>query len=236
MLLWAGANVNICGSHGNTALIWVSVNDNLKWHQDLLTKGANVNLADDEGLTPLMVSSMAGHERICYTLITAGADVNMTDANHKTTLTHSIAYCISQSFFAKIRIPVMTFGYNVQYWSSSMWGWVRALIVNLWTVNIDRQFCGTMYVISWTVALILSSRKIVNLILVYADSDVNICDTDGFTPLAWAATNNNEFGIKLLLKAGANVNNVSAKGMKALMDPFPLGKWDLAYLSHSLQK
>ena len=57
-----------------------------------------------------MVSSMAGHDRICYTLITAGADVNMTDVNHKTTLTHSIAYCISQSFFAKIRIPVMTFG------------------------------------------------------------------------------------------------------------------------------
>ena len=39
----------------------------------------------------------------------------------------------------------------------------------LWIVKIDRQFCGTVYVISWTVALILSSseygesRKIVNL-------------------------------------------------------------------------
>ena len=30
-------------------------------------------------------------------------------------------------------------------------------------VKSDRQFCGTVYVISWTVALILSSRKIVNL-------------------------------------------------------------------------
>ena len=75
-----------------------------------------------------------------------------------------------------------------------------------------------------------------NLILVYADSDVNIRDTDGFAPLAWATTNNNEFGIKLLLKAGANVNNISAKGMTALMGPFPLRKQDLAYLSHSLQK
>ena len=28
-----------------------------------------------------------------------------------------------------------------------------------WIVKIDRQFCGTVYVISWTVALILSSRK-----------------------------------------------------------------------------
>ena len=32
-----------------------------------------------------------------------------------------------------------------------------------WIVKIDRQFCGTVYVISGTVALILSSRKIVNL-------------------------------------------------------------------------
>ena len=31
----------------------------------------------------------------------------------------------------------------------------------LW--KFDRQFCGTVYVISWTVALILSTRKIVNL-------------------------------------------------------------------------
>ena len=30
-------------------------------------------------------------------------------------------------------------------------------------MNSDRQFCGTVYVISWTVALILSSRKVVNL-------------------------------------------------------------------------
>ena len=33
----------------------------------------------------------------------------------------------------------------------------------MWIVNSDRQFCRTVYVISWTVALILSSRKIVNL-------------------------------------------------------------------------
>ena len=32
-------------------------------------------------------------------------------------------------------------------------------IVNCEIVNSDRQFCGTVYVISWTVALILSSRK-----------------------------------------------------------------------------
>ena len=30
-------------------------------------------------------------------------------------------------------------------------------------VKSDRQFCGTVYVISWTVVLILSSRNIVNL-------------------------------------------------------------------------
>ena len=33
----------------------------------------------------------------------------------------------------------------------------------MWIVNSDRQFCRTVYVISWTVALILSTRKIVNL-------------------------------------------------------------------------
>ena len=42
--------------------------------------------------------------------------------------------------------------------------WSSASELNwMWNVNSDRQFCGTVYVISWTVALILSSRKIVNL-------------------------------------------------------------------------
>ena len=33
----------------------------------------------------------------------------------------------------------------------------------MWIVDSDGQFCGTVYVIIWTIALILSSRKIVNL-------------------------------------------------------------------------
>ena len=39
------------------------------------------------------------------------------------------------------------------------WKW----IVNYSELWSDTQFCGTVYVISWTVALILSTRKIVNL-------------------------------------------------------------------------
>ena len=53
-------------------------------------------------------------------------------------------------------------------WSSAS-ELTQTKIEQLWIVKIDRQFCGTVYVISWTVALILSSseygesRKIVNL-------------------------------------------------------------------------
>ena len=49
-------------------------------------------------------------------------------------------------------------------WSSaSELHWTKEELFWWWIVKIDRQFCGTVYVISWTVALILSSRKIVNL-------------------------------------------------------------------------
>ena len=56
---------------------------------------------------------------------------------------------------------------KIKIWSSAS----ELTVVNceLWIVKVDRQFCGTVYVISWTVGLILSSseygesRKIVNL-------------------------------------------------------------------------
>ena len=49
-------------------------------------------------------------------------------------------------------------------WSSaSELKWTKIEQFWMWIVNSDRQFYGTVYVISWTVALILSSRKIVNL-------------------------------------------------------------------------
>ena len=50
-------------------------------------------------------------------------------------------------------------------WSSASelkWTVLKVNCELWWIVKSDRQFCGTVYVISWTVALILSSRKIVN--------------------------------------------------------------------------
>ena len=45
-------------------------------------------------------------------------------------------------------------------WSSvSELKWTKIEQFGMWIVNSDRQFCGTVYVISWTVVLILSPSE-----------------------------------------------------------------------------
>ena len=61
-----------------------------------------------------------------------------------------------------------------------------------WIVNIDRQFCGTVYVISWTVALILSSRKIVNLENVFVSFQDFVGKTRNFSVWSLARFNREE--------------------------------------------
>lgn len=77
LLLFRGANPNICDIHHNTALFWAVQNPYLV--KILLKKGANPNVANDRGRTPLIWSACFHQTESAKLLLKYGAHINHQD-------------------------------------------------------------------------------------------------------------------------------------------------------------
>ncbi len=75
-LLQAKADVNSADGDGSTALHWASYYDDLPSCELLLRAGANVNAATDLGVTPLWTASVNGNVALVRKLLEAGANPN----------------------------------------------------------------------------------------------------------------------------------------------------------------
>lgn len=75
-LIQQGSSVNTAAADGATALHWASYRDDVNAAEVLLRAGANVNAANDLGATPLWVASVNGSSAMVTRLLQAGADPN----------------------------------------------------------------------------------------------------------------------------------------------------------------
>jgi ankyrin repeat protein len=75
-LIQRGADVNATEGDGATALHWASYRDDVASADALLRAGANVNAANDLGATPLWAASLNGSAAMVRRLLEAGADPN----------------------------------------------------------------------------------------------------------------------------------------------------------------
>jgi ankyrin repeat protein len=75
-LLKQGADVNATDADGTTALLWASYRDDIESADLLIRGGANVNAANDLGATPLWTASLNGSTAMVRTLLKAGANPN----------------------------------------------------------------------------------------------------------------------------------------------------------------
>jgi ankyrin repeat protein len=85
-LLQKKADVNAALSDGSTALHWAVENDDLETLDLLLQAGANPDAADHYGITPLYYASANGNAAIVERLLKAGANSNTTDKYGDTAL------------------------------------------------------------------------------------------------------------------------------------------------------
>lgn len=62
MLIQKGADVNVVGQNGNTALIWAAENGLDTIAQILIGKGANANATNNNGNSALFSAAMTGNQ------------------------------------------------------------------------------------------------------------------------------------------------------------------------------
>ena len=85
-LLQKGANVNEAEADGATALHWASYRDDIQSADTLLKAGARVNAANDLGVTALWMASQNGSDAMVKRLLDAGASPNVTLLSGETPL------------------------------------------------------------------------------------------------------------------------------------------------------
>jgi ankyrin repeat protein len=76
-LLKQGADVNVAEADGATALHWASYRDDLESADLLIRAGARVNAVNDLGATPLWTASLNGSAAMVRRLLEAGANPNL---------------------------------------------------------------------------------------------------------------------------------------------------------------
>jgi uncharacterized protein len=85
-LIGKGANVNTAQADGATALHWAAHRNNLQAADLLIRAGAKVNAVNELGATPLWLSAVNGSGAMIQRLLAAGADPNLALTSGETPL------------------------------------------------------------------------------------------------------------------------------------------------------
>ncbi|KAJ7718964.1 ankyrin repeat-containing domain protein [Mycena maculata] len=176
LLLDHGADVNILGQYGMSALMAASYQGHEVVVQLLLDNGANMNEASGE--TPLRSASQNGHETLVQLLLDHGADMNK-----------------QREVFGS---------YNTAFHVAAAQGHkavVRTFLTHGANVNNPVGRHGTVL----QVASLNGHKSVVQLLLKHG-ADVNMRGGDHETALQAACCNREETVAKLLIQHGADVN------------------------------
>ena len=205
-LLERNADVNAAEADGSTALHWASYRDDTESADLLIRVGANVNAANDLGVTPLWTASLNGNTVLVQKLLDAGANPNAALASGETPL-----MVAARSGRTKIIEQLAAKGANVNACGA------RGQTALMWAAAQKHP----------DVVRVLLARGVD----IHARSDVwtqmmavpphghlpynRAIPQGGDTALMFAARSGDLASAKLLVAAGANVNDQDSWGVSA---------------------
>ena len=207
-LLQKGANVNATEGDGTTALHWASYRDDLESVELLLKAGAKVNAANDLGATPLWTASQNGSEPVVRRLLAAGANPNA-----KLLLGETVLMVAARSGYAAIVEQLLAKGADVNAKAARdqtalMWAVSQKhpeVVKVLLAHKADVHARST----AWTDVMAVSPHG-------YLDYNRAIPHGND-TALLFAARVGDLASAKMLVAAGANVNDADSWGVSAMV-------------------
>lgn len=205
-LLAQGVNVNATEGDGATALQWASYRDDGDTADRLLKAGAKVNLANDLGATPLWAACVNGSESMVRRLLQAGADPNLSLLSGESPLMAAsrvgAAPVVSQLLAKGAKVNVTaTRGQTALMWAVSQHhpAVVRLLIENGSDIHAKSA--------AWSQVMAVSPHGMLQY-------NKNV-PHGGDTALMFASRNGDLESARLLIAAGANVDDADAWDVSA---------------------
>jgi ankyrin repeat protein len=222
-LLKQSVDVNASQGDGATALHWAAYWDDVDTTDLLLGAGARVNAADDHGITPLWLACSNGASaNVIDLLMKAGADPNVAHSSGETALMSAArtgnlaAVTRLLAAHAKVGAQERTRGQTALMWAAA-----------------QGHADVTQALVTGGADVHARSRARHLLVNSTGNADyMGVMDVEqgGFTPLLFTARGGDVATAKILIAAGADVNDAAADGTSALVVATHSGHSALALL------
>jgi uncharacterized protein len=216
-LLQQKIDVNEQGSYGATALHWAAHWDDLETVGLLIAAGAKANVANDLKLTPLALASANGNTAIVDSLLKSGADPNAAGESGVTPLMQAAR----TGSVDTVRV-LLSHGANVnakendRQQTALMWAVsqkhpavVAALLEGGADVHARTRARSEMVMLDR--GPIRNNSQVTGFVKT-ADKVGTLIETGGTTALLFAAESGDSESAKLLVAAGAEINEAAADG------------------------
>ena len=222
-LVASGVNVNARARDGSTALHWAAQNDDLAIANTLIRKGAKVNAATDLGVTPLWVAAANSSAVMVQRLLGARADPNIAPPTGGYPLMVAARLGNAEAVRALLAHGADPNAKEAAHGQTALM-WAAAehhsdVVRLLLAAHADVRARSA----SWKQSVLLCCQY-------YEDDEdgSTVVNKGGFTPLMFAAQAGDTESVKLLLAAGAVINDTAADSTNALVIAAHLGRSDTA--------
>jgi ankyrin repeat protein len=211
LLLASGTNPDVPQPDGATALHWAAYQEDADMLAALIQAGANVNITNRLGASPLYLASKSGNAELIELLLNAGADPNLALQIGETPLMTAARSGTVEGIQQMIAAGADVNAYEKSREQTAlMWAVVQG------HVDVVRVLINA--------GANLEARSKVRPRLMYAESsngaafDKGVVEQlGGYSPLLFAAAQDNvEIG-QLLIRAEVNVNGVAGNGASPLV-------------------